>query len=248
MAKGTGKPDKEAKAAAKAARKAASKARRAQIWQAFQLQRKEDKWLLPVLIGAVVATTLVMTLFAWLVGATLWLFVPMGFVLGVLIAFILFGRRVTKTVYKKAEGQTGAAAWALDNLRGSWRLANAVVGTTHLDAVHRVIGRPGVILVGEGAPQRLKPLLAQEKKRTARLVGDTPIYEVIVGNDEGQIPLAKLQKHLMKLPKNITSKQMDAIDSRLAAISARSGGPAMPKGPVPPGTKMRSMQRTIKRR
>jgi hypothetical protein len=41
---------------------------------------------------------------------------------------------------------------------------------------------------------------------------------------------------------------MDAIDSRLAAISARSGGPAMPKGPVPPGTKMRSMQRTIKRR
>lgn len=247
MAKATGKPDKAAKAAAKAARKAASKARRKQIWQAFQMQRKEDKWLVPILAAAVVGTTLVMFGIGWLLGSQ-WLFLPMGLILGVLVAFILFGRRVTKSVYKKAEGQTGAAAWALDNLRGSWRVTNAVAGTAHLDAVHRVVGRPGVILVGEGQAHRLKPLMAQEKKRLARLVGDTPIYEVVVGNGEGEVPLAKVQKHLMGLPSNITVKQLDALDSRLAAITHRTGGPAMPKAPLPPGTKMRSMQRTIKRR
>ena len=37
---------KAAKAEAKARRKAESKARRAQMWQAFQIQRKEDKRLL----------------------------------------------------------------------------------------------------------------------------------------------------------------------------------------------------------
>ena len=45
---------KAAKAEAKAARKAASKERRSQLWQAFNLQRKEDKRLLPYMIGAFV--------------------------------------------------------------------------------------------------------------------------------------------------------------------------------------------------
>ena len=89
-------------------------------------------------------------------------------------------------------------------MRGQWRVTPGVAGTTHLDAVHRVIGRPGVILVAEGAPHRVKSLLAQEKKRTARVVGTTPIYDIVVGNEEGQIPLGKLQRHLMKLPRNIT--------------------------------------------
>ena len=38
----------------RAARKAASKQRRSQLWQAFQIQRKEDKRLLPYMIGAFV--------------------------------------------------------------------------------------------------------------------------------------------------------------------------------------------------
>ncbi|WP_156516297.1 DUF4191 domain-containing protein, partial [Rhodococcus sp. EPR-147] len=163
------------------------------------------------------------------------------------VAFIIFGRRVQKSVYKKADGQAGAAAWALDNLQGSWRVTNAIAGTTHLDAVHRVIGKPGVILVAEGAPHRVKSLLAQEKKKTARLVGDTPIYDIIVGNEENQIPLSGLQKYLSKLPKNIDGKRMDTIESRLSALGTK-GGPAMPKGPIPGGAKMKGVQRTMKRR
>ena len=98
-----------------------------------------------------------------------------------------------KSVYAQADGTPGAAAWALqNNLRGTWRVTPAVAGNTYLDAVHRVIGRPGIILVAEGAPHRVKPLLAQEKKKIARIVGDTPIYDFIVGNEEGETTLRKL--------------------------------------------------------
>ncbi|KAA0023075.1 DUF4191 domain-containing protein [Antrihabitans cavernicola] len=248
MANGSkgGKPTKEAKAAAKAARKQASKERRTQLWQAFNMQRKDDKLLLPLMIGALVVVTVAFFLIGLIFGLQ-WFFLPIGILLGILLAFVIFGRRVQKTVYGKAEGQAGAAAWVLDNLQGGWRVNQAVAATTHMDAVHRVIGRPGVILVGEGSAHRVKPLLAQEKKKTARLVGDTPIYDVVVGNDEGQVPLKELQKYLTKLPRNIDTKRMDSIESRLSALGAR-GGPAMPKGPLPGGAKMKGVQRTMRRR
>src|SRR5689334_25276290 len=205
--------NKAAKAEAKAARKAASKERRSQLWQAFQIQRKEDTRLLPYMIGAFVLIVAASVALGVVSGGVFMLVVTilLGEVLGLLVAFINFGRRAQKSVYRKAEGQTGAAAWALDNLRGKWRVTPGVAATGHFDAVHRVIGRPGVIFVGEGSATRVKPLLAQEKKRTARLVGDIPIYDMMVGNGEGEVPLAKLERHLTKLPANITVKQMDSL-------------------------------------
>jgi hypothetical protein len=131
-------------------------------------------------------------------------------------------------------------------MRGQWRVTQGVAGTTQLDAVHRVIGRPGVILVAEGAPHRVKGLLAQEKKRVARVVGSTPIYDVVVGNDEGQVPLKKLQRHLQKLPRNISAAQMETLEARLSALGTRTA--ALPKGPLPQGAKMRSVQRVVRRR
>ncbi|MFJ1461303.1 DUF4191 domain-containing protein [Nocardia sp. N2S4-5] len=241
-----GKPSKEAKAAAKAARKQASKERRQQLWQAFNMQRKEDKLLLPLMLGAFLGIAVVLFVIGLFVHLQ-WFFLPVGLLLGALVAFILFGRRVQRNVYAKAEGQAGAAAWVLDNLQGKWRVTQGVAATTQLDAVHRVIGLPGVILVAEGSPSRLKSLLAQEKKKTARLVGDTPIYDVVIGNEEGQVPLKGLQRYLTKLPRNIDTKRMDLIEGRLSALATR-GGPALPKGPLPAGAKMRGMQRTIRRR
>jgi hypothetical protein len=240
---------KAAKAEAKAARKAVGKQRRSQLWQAFQIQRKEDKRLLPYMIGAFVVIVAVSTVFGIFAGGfTGYLMIPLGIMLGALVAFIIFGRRAQKSVFRKAEGQTGAAAWALDNLRGKWRVTPGVAATGHFDAVHRVIGRPGVILVAEGSPSRVKPLLAQEKKRTARLVGDIPIYDIVVGNGDGQVPLAKLERHMTKLPTNITAKQMDSLESRLAALGTKAGPAAMPKGPLPTAAKMRGVQRTVRRR
>jgi Domain of unknown function (DUF4191) len=240
-----GKPDKEAKQAAKRARRAASRARYKQIWQAFQMQRREDKALVPIMVGVLLLSVAVVFAIG-LIFDLQWILLPLGIAIGILAAISIFGRRVQRNVYSKADGQPGAAGWALDNLRGQWRVTPGVAGTTHLDAVHRVIGRPGIILVAEGAPHRVKSLLAQEKKRTARIAGTMPIYDIIVGNDEGQVPLAKLQRHLMKLPRNINRQEMESMEARLAALGSRAA--AMPKGPMPAGAKMRSVQRTVRRR
>lgn len=239
------KPSPDEKKALKAQKKAASKQRRQQIWQAFQMQRKEDSKLLPIMIGVFVGSIVVVTLIGWLLGLV-WFFLPFGILIGALAAFSIFGRRAQKSIYVKADGQPGAAGWALDNMRGQWRITQGVAGTTHLDAVHRVIGRPGIIFVAEGAPHRVKTLLAQEKKRTARVAGATPIYDVIVGNEEGQVPLKGLQRHLMKLPRNISAAEMDSLEGKLNALGSRAA--AMPKGPLPQGAKMRSIQRTVRRR
>ncbi|RZQ59279.1 DUF4191 domain-containing protein [Amycolatopsis suaedae] len=240
-----GKQDKEALKQAKKERRAASKARRGQLFQAFKMQRKEDKALIPWMVGAILVVAGAFFGVGFLFDMQ-WILLPIGVLFGVLAAMIIFGRRVQKTVYTKADGQPGAAAWALDNLRGRWRVTQTVAATTHLDAVHRVLGGPGVILVAEGAPHRVKGLITQEKKRVARLVGETPIYDVIIGNDEGQVPLRKLQSHLMRLPRNLKPAQVDALEAKLAALGNR--GAAMPKGPMPQGAKMRNVQRTIRRR
>jgi len=132
--------NKAAKAEAKAASKAAAKQRRSQLWQAFQMQRKEDNRLLPYMIGAFLLIVAASVAAGIVVGGfTMYLLIPLGVVLGALVAFIIFGRRAQKSVFRKAEGQTGAAAWALDNLRGKWRVTPGVAATGHFDAVHRVI-------------------------------------------------------------------------------------------------------------
>ena len=126
---------KAAKAEAKATRKAASKQRRSQVWQAFQMQRKEDKRLLPYMLGAFLLIVALAVAAGIAVGGfTMYMLIVLGIVLGVLVAFIIFGRRAQKSVFTKAEGQTGAAAWALDNLRGKWRVTPGVAATGHFDA------------------------------------------------------------------------------------------------------------------
>jgi hypothetical protein len=243
------------KKAAKQAAKAAKKDRRGQLWQAFQMQRKQDKRLLPYMIGVFLLAVAVSVGVGLLVGGPWWMLASIivtGAMLGVLIALIIFSRRVQSSVYKQAEGTPGAAAWSLqNNLRGKWRVTPAVAGTAQLDAIHRVVGRPGIVLVGEGAPQRVKPLLAQEKKRIARVVGETPIYDVIIGNEDGQVPLRKLNQYMMKLPRNIAASSVGDLDNRLAALAQRNTQAGLPKGPLPGGVKMpknRNVQRAMRRR
>ncbi|MGV9298333.1 DUF4191 domain-containing protein [Amycolatopsis sp. NPDC003676] len=240
-----GKQDKEAAKQAKREKRAASKARRGQLFEAFKMQRREDPMLIPWMVGSIVVVAGVLFGIGFIFDIQ-WTLLPLGIVLGILLAVIIFGRRVQRTVYGKADGQPGAAAWALENLRGKWKVTPTVAATTQLDAVHRVLGHPGVILVAEGAPHRVRGLLAQEKKRVSRLVGDTPIYDVTIGHEDKQVPLKKLQSHLTKLPRNLKPAQIDALEAKLAALGSR--GAAMPKGPMPAGAKMRNVQRTIRRR
>ena len=60
--------------------------------------------------------------------------------------------------------------------------------------------------------------------------------------------MGKLERHLTRLPNNITVKQIDSLESRLAALGSRAGAGVMPKGPLPNAGKMRGVQRTVRRR
>ncbi|MEX5720943.1 DUF4191 domain-containing protein [Geodermatophilus maliterrae] len=215
------------------------------IKQAYSLTRKNDPKLPWLMLIVFVAVAGVVELLAILFGAP-FLFIPIAIVLGVLAAMIVFGRRAQGSAYRQVEGQPGAAAWVLEGMRGDWRVSAGVAGTTQLDAVHRVLGRPGIILVGEGSPARVRGLIAQEKKKIARVVGDTPIYDLTVGDEEGQVPLRKLSTHVMKLPRNLSAAEVNSLGRRMAAL----GGPKMPVpgGPMPGGRQMTVSSRQVRRR
>jgi hypothetical protein len=132
-------------------------------------------------------------------------------------------------------GQPGAAASVLESMRGSWTVTPAVSGNRNLDLVHRVVGRPGVILVAEGPASRVGQLLGAEKKRIARAAQQVPIYDFQVGEDEGQVPIGKLQRQVMKLPRNLTKAQVSELNDRLRALPQTM---KMPKGPIPKGARM----------
>lgn len=215
------------------------------IKQAYTLTAKNDPKLPWILLITFVAVAAVVELIGILIGLPL-IFIPLALLFGLLAALIVFGRRAQGSAYRQVEGQPGAAAWVLEGMRGDWRVTSGVAGTTQLDAVHRVLGRPGVILVAEGAPSRVRSLLAQEKKKVARIVGDTPIYDILVGDGEGQVPLPKLSSHVMKLPRNLSAAEVNSLGRRMSAL----GGPRMPVpgGPLPGGRQMSISQRQVRRR
>jgi hypothetical protein len=215
------------------------------IKQAYTLTRRNDPKLPWVMLIAFVVAFAAVELLAILFGAEL-LMLPLAIVLGVLAAMVVFGRRAQGSAYKQVEGQPGAAAWVLDGMRGGWRVDSGVAGTPQMDAVHRVLGRPGVVLVGEGNPSRVRGLIAQEKKRLSRVIGDAPIYDVTVGDDDGQVPLRKLSAHVMKLPRNLSGAEVNALGKRISAL----GGQRMPVpgGPLPGGRQMSVSSRQVRRR
>jgi hypothetical protein len=202
---------------------------------AFSYTRRHDPRFLPYFAVAVLVPLAVTVVVALVTGA--WLItVPVGIMVALLAGMFVFGRRTTAAMYNEISGQPGAAAQVLQTMRGDWRVTPAVQVSTQQDLVHRVIGRPGVILVAEGGSSRLKGLLGQEMKRVRRVTGGVEIYVVVVGEGEDEVPLKKIQTHFVKLPRNLTPKQVNALDTRLKAMS----GPniPMPKGPLPRGARL----------
>jgi uncharacterized protein DUF4191 len=215
------------------------------IKQAYSLTRKNDPKLPWIMLMWFVGVAAVVELIGILLGSP-FIFLPLALITGGLAALIVFGRRAQGSAYRQVEGQPGAAAWVLEGMRGDWRVTSGVAGTPQMDAVHRVLGRPGVILVAEGVPARVRGLLAQEKRKVARVVGDAPIYDIVVGDEEGQIPLRKLSTHVMKLPRNLSAAEVNALGKRMSAL----GGARMPVpgGPMPGGRQMSISQRQVRRR
>jgi hypothetical protein len=166
-------------------------------------------------------------------------------ILGVAVAFLatmfVFSRRVEKAALSSIAGQPGAAAAVLNALKRGWTVTPAVAVTRNQDIVHRVTGRPGVVLVAEGRPASATNLLTAERKRTARVLGDAPVHEILVGDGEGQVPLRKVSRTVMKLPRALKPADVTELNRRLKALDGQRGQLPIPKGPMPKGTRMPKM-------
>ena len=223
----SGKPGK---ATAGKPAKPARGERAKQIRTAFSLTRKSDPKLIPILLAAFLGPFALLLALGFVIGHPIYLGV-LGFMVALVVTVAVFGRRVQKTAYSQVEGQVGAAAAILQNMRGDWRVTAAVGFTRDQDLLHRVLGRPGIVLVGEGNPNRVRGLVIAEKKKLARWIGDTPVYDVVVGDGEGQVGLRELEKHFVKLPRNIKPVVVNDLDRKLKAMPAAQM--PIPKGPVP---------------
>jgi hypothetical protein len=191
--------------------------------------RKANPKALPIVFGILVAVIALAVVIGLITGTVAFL-APLGVVLGLMGAMIVFGRFAQSAQYSTIAGQPGAAAAVLQSMRGNWTVTPAIAANKSMDIVHRTVGKPGVVLVGEGSPNRLPSLLAAEKKRVSRVALDVPIYDLQVGDEEGQIPIRKLQRHIMKLPRNLKGPAILDLNYRLKALPQSM---QMPKGPMP---------------
>lgn len=244
---------KDAKKQERAAKRAQRKQNWSQMWQAFNMQRKQDKALIPIMLAAFLGVGLLFFLIGRLFNGQ-WFMLIIGLGLGAMLAMFLFTRRLERDMYKKVEDQPGVAGWALEQqLRNTvglvWKVKSGVAATRQQDLVHRVIGNSGVIFVVEGDRKRVAPTLNRLKKRVDRLAGGVPVYEVFVGSGEDEVPVSKLRTHIMKLPRNYNKNETYENIRRIEAMDDLPGTtPGLPKGPMPrQAQNMAGMNRRMRR-
>jgi len=205
-----------------------------QIRMVAGIIREQNPRALPIVALAGVGVIAVFVIVGLLTGLA-GVLIPLGVLAGLATAMILFGRYAQSAQYSAVEGRPGAAAAILQSMRGNWTVTPAVAANRNMDVVHRAVGRPGVVLVGEGSPNRLPSLLAAEKKRISRVAHETPIYDFQVGNEEGQVPIRKLQRKIMRLPRNLRGPEVSELNYRLKALPQSLQAP---KGPMPRSGRM----------
>ncbi|MDF4250256.1 MULTISPECIES: DUF4191 domain-containing protein [Streptomyces] len=208
-----------------------------QIAQTYKMTRRVDRKIGWILAGVGLVTFGVLLAVGFLIGHPVYLGI-VGVLLGLLACAIIFGRRAERAAFGQMEGQPGAAAAVLENIGRGWQVTPAVAMNRSQDVVHRAVGKAGIVLVGEGNPNRLRGLLASEKKKMSRVVGDVPVHTLVVGNDEGQVELKKLRVRIMKLPRTLQGSEVTQINDRLRALGDLMSNMPIPKGPMPKGMKL----------
>jgi hypothetical protein len=224
--------------------------RRQQFVETYRMAKKSDPAIGWWVLGTFLLAGAVGFALFWLLpgdGAFGYIIAGIGaFLFGLLGAMIVFGRRAQKAAYGQMEGQPGAAAAALRMLRRGWKSDVAIAFTRQQDVVHRVVGPPGIVLVGEGNSHRLRQLMTSERRKHERVASEVPIHEVVCGREEGQVPLPKLARHIQKLGRQVKPAEMTDILNRLKALDAQRSAIPMPKGPVP--TSMKGMRGNLRGR
>ncbi|MFJ4768923.1 DUF4191 domain-containing protein [Streptomyces uncialis] len=216
---------------------AANPGRLKQIALTYKMTRRADSKIGLVLAGVGIGTLGVFLAFGFWIGHPVYLGI-LGLLIALLATAITFGRRAERAAFGQMEGQPGAAAAVLDNIGRGWSTTPAIAMNRSQDVVHRAVGKAGIVLVAEGNPNRLKSLLAAEKKKMARIVADVPVHDLIVGTGEGQVPLKKVRTTMLKYPRVLSGPQVTATNDRLRAMGDLMSNMPLPKGPMPKGMRM----------
>lgn len=160
-----------------------------------------------------------------------WLWVVTGVISGVLVFMIIMSKRAERNAYMQIEGQAGAVGAVLDSqIRRSWRTSSmpvAVNGKTR-EAVYRMIGPAGVVLIGEGSSARVQQMLEDEGRKINRAAPGVSVHKLRVHVDGG-IRLHALLKTVYKIKKSLTRAEVSTVANRLDALAGTSALP-IPKG------------------
>jgi hypothetical protein len=209
----------------------------AQLRSIYTFTKPVYPWLPWALIGAVVVGLGLGLLVGFLVPpVAVWsiiLWAITGVAFGLLAAMILLTRVSTRAMYQKIDGVPGASGHVLSSSLGrSWVASDTPVGMNPKtqDAVYRVVGRGGVVLIAEGSRGRLSRLVNDEKMKVQRVASGVPIHVLYVGHGEDEVPLDRLAKTIKAFPKKVDRTTMAAVVKRVDSVSRSLTSLPIPKG------------------
>ena len=198
------------------------------LWQAYRFTAEVDPAITWWLVGIFVVIVGTATGLGIALGR-LWYFLLIGLPLALMLMMFVLARRTEKAGYKRLAGQPGAALSAARTVRG-WDFPDDPVDMNPktLELVFRGSGRGGVVLLSEGAPHRVRPMLEKERKRVMRVLPNVPVTVIQCGDAEGQVPLPQVAKKLRRIKPVLDRKATQEVNRRLRAL----GGAKLP---VPKG-------------
>ena len=188
----------------------------------IELDRR-NLWIifLPVLGAAAIGVTIAVISFGsgnWLSG----ILTSITTLLGMFLVFsLLLTRRAESAAYASWEGQMGAVGAVIQTmLRGKWRGSEQpiAVNPRGMDALYRIVGTPGIVLIGEGHQSGSQLLADNERKRLAKVAPGVPIHTVFVTESERAVKLSELRKTLGKFDKKLNRNEIKTVASRLTAL------------------------------
>ena len=211
-----------------------------QIRMVAGLVHKANPKAMPIVIGSGLGTLVILVVVGLLIGLAAFL-IPLGVLLGVLVSTILFGRFAQAAQYSAIEGQPGAAAAVLENMRGNWTVTPAIAANRNMDVVHRAVGRAGRHPGRRGLPQPAWPACSPRRRSgSPGWLTRCPSSSSRSGTARARYRSASCSGRSCGCRGNLKPDAVSDINHRLKALQ-----PSMqaPKGPIPRNVRQPKMPR-----
>ncbi len=207
-----------------------------QLLRVYRITAKSDPssaWM--ALLGFLIAVGVGLLLGFLLNPGSFWgiaLWALTGVTTGLLVAMIIMSKRAERNAYMRIEGQPGAAGAVLDSqIKRSWRATPmpVAINPKSKDAIYRMVGPAGVVLIGEGQGVRLSQMLDDEARKIQRVAPGVTTHKLTLAVDDSGVRLHALLKTVYKLKKTMTRGEVSAVANRLSSLGTGSALP-IPKG------------------